>query len=265
MPKRFCFSIAGWAGVQALVWYAWTIDAAIILPAAALLNRSYGQRPAARFLATTGGAGIVRHAFLRWLTTRTSQEAISLGDPLSLARITCANVVAGLVMSGTRDRVGPAGRLAWNLAIVGATALDWLDGPLARRSGATRHGAALDIEADSWLTLWSAVAAASWGGLPRCVIVPPLIRYLHPLLDLRGGGLPQGGRPGLTRLTGSAQMALLLAVLAPIRWRPPEAALRTLAPLACGSQLAAHLLQLGRRLQATTASQHGPDRRAEVV
>src|SRR5581483_5836458 len=103
---------------------------------------------------------------------------ISLGDPLSLARLSCGNVLVGLVASGVRDRRGPGGVLAWSLALFGATVLDWLDGPLARRTGATRHGVILDIEADSWLTLWSAVAATCWGGLPRWVMLPPLLRYL---------------------------------------------------------------------------------------
>jgi phosphatidylglycerophosphate synthase len=233
---------------DALAWYAWAIDAAVILPAAALLARAYGRRPAARFLAGAAVAGMVRHAFLRWLAARATPEAISAGDPLSLGRFTSGNLVAGLIAGGVRDRSGPAGVLACSMALFGATALDWLDGPLARRSGATRHGAVLDIEADSWLTLWTAIAAAAWGELPCWVVLPPLVRYLNPLLDLRAGALPRGGRPGWGRVMGAAQMALLLGALVPVRRRPPRIAVTIAAAVISGGQLAAHLLQLRRRL-----------------
>jgi phosphatidylglycerophosphate synthase len=232
----------------ALAWYAWLLDLAAALPVAVLLKRTYGARRAGRFLAGFSAAALVCHAFLRWLTQRSAQECISLGDPLSLARLTSGNLAAGLVASGARDRRGPAGALAWIVALFGATVLDWLDGPLARKGGATAHGAALDIEADSWLTLWSAVAAASWGDLPRFVVLPPLVRYLHPLLDLRAGALPRGGRPGWGRGTGVAQMALLLAALAPIRRRPPRAVVAATAAAVSGGQLISHLLALARRM-----------------
>jgi len=79
----------------------------------------------------------------------------------------------------------------------------------------------MDIEADSWLTLWSAVCAAAWGDLPRWCLLPPIIRYLGPILDLRRGRLPHGGGPWWSRLTGTAQMVLFLAALAPLKdsWR----------------------------------------------
>ena len=198
--------------------------------------------------------GLIRHAFLLWLSGQTETETISLGDPLSLARLTCANLIAGLVAGGVRDRAGPAGRLAWSLALTGATALDWLDGPLARRSGATRHGAVLDIEADSWLTLWTAIAAAAWGDLPRWAVVPPLLRYLHPMLDLRHGILPRGGSPGWSRVSGTTQMALLLAALTPIQWRPPRAIVTALALAISGTQFTTHLLQLRRRARRCAVS-----------
>jgi hypothetical protein len=240
--------------VSSLNWYAWLLDAMAALSATAILSRVYGMRYAGRFLAGMGAAALVRHAFLHWLTRRTGPEAISLGDPLSLARLTSGNVIAGLVTSKVQDRPGPAGLLAWGLALFGATALDWLDGPLARRTGATLHGAVLDIEADSWLTLWSAAAAASWGGLPGWVIVPPLLRYLHPLLDLRDGPLPGGGGPGWSRVTGTGQMALILLALAPIRRRPPRAAVTGLAAAVSGSQLIVRLLLLRQRLQHEAAT-----------
>ncbi len=248
MPNRCRFSSQQWTEAHRLAGCAWALDLAVALPAAVAIKRSYGRRTALRFLTGAGVTGLARHAFLHWLLQKTAREPISLGDPLSLARITCANVLAGLVMSGIRDRPGLAGRLAWSLALFGATALDWLDGPLARHSGATQHGATLDIEADSWLTLWTAIAATSWGELPRWVAVPPVVRYLHPLLDLRGGALPRGGRPGWGRVTGVAQMALLLAALAPVYRRPPRAIVTAVTAIVSGSQLISHLCQLIGRM-----------------
>jgi len=243
-----------------LVWYSWIPDLVAALPTAVMVDRTYGRRSVGRYLAGLSMAALIRHAFLRWLMLRTGPEATSPGDPLTLARLTSANVIAGLVVSGAQDRPGPAGKLAWGLVFFGATALDWLDGPLARRAGATRHGAVLDIEADSWLTLWSAAAATSWGGLPRWVVLPPLVRYLHPLLDLRDGLLPRGSGPGWSRVTGTAQMALMLSALAPIRWRPPRSALVGLAAVVSGSQLAAVLLLLQRQAHRRPAnSEEGDD------
>ncbi|HEY7850015.1 MAG TPA: hypothetical protein VIC27_08120, partial [Ktedonobacterales bacterium] len=74
----------------------------------------------------------------------------------------------------------------------------------------------LDIESDSWLTLWSAAAAILLGGLPWIVLLPPVVRYIHPLLALRAGKVPLGGGPWWSRVTGMTQMALLLAAFAPI-------------------------------------------------
>ena len=103
-----------------------------------------------------------------------------------------------------------------DVAVFSATIVDWLDGPIARHEGPTRIGAVLDIESDSWLTLWCAGAAVAWGGLPWIVLLAPLVRYIHPLLDLRAGEPPSGGGPWWSRVTGMTQMALLLAAIAPI-------------------------------------------------
>jgi len=126
----------------------------------------------------------------------TGEKQEWLADVLTLSRATTGAVLAGLVASGIRDRTGIAGRLSWSMLLLGVTALDWLDGPLARHAGATRLGSVLDIEADSWLTLWSAACATAWGDLPRWCLLPPILRYLDPLLDLRRGKLPRGGGPG---------------------------------------------------------------------
>jgi len=105
-------------------------------------------------------------------------------------------------------------RPTW-LAFSAGVLSDWLDGPLARRAGATAAGARFDLEADSLLTLGAAVAAVRCGA-PRVVLLAPIARYgVHRL------------RPRLTadetrwdRVTGVAQMALMGAVIArlPARW-----------------------------------------------
>ena len=83
---------------------------------------------------------------------------------------------------------------------------DWLDGPLARRSRPSPHGAAFDLEADSLLTLGASVAAARVGAWP-IVLVAPVARYA-----IR----PARGRDEVRwdRLTGVAQMVLFAAALA---------------------------------------------------
>ena len=60
---------------------------------------------------------------------------------------------------------------------------DWLDGRLARLDGATSLGALLDIEADSWLSLWAAAAAHRAGDLPALSLLPPVVRPLRPQSD----------------------------------------------------------------------------------
>jgi hypothetical protein len=77
--------------------------------------------------------------------------------------------------------------------------------------------------------------------------VPPLVRYVHPVLDLRAGLLPRGGGPGWSRATGTAQMALMLFALAPMQWRLTRRRVVGLAALVSSSQLAAVLLPLLRR------------------
>jgi len=105
-------------------------------------------------------------------------------------------------------------RPALSLLLVGVVS-DWLDGPLARRAGASAHGARLDLEADSLLTLGAAIAAIRRGA-PRIVLLAPVARYgvaaLRPRLDR--------DEAFWDRLTGVAQMALLGAVIArlPAGW-----------------------------------------------
>ncbi len=192
--------------------------AALTVP---LLAVVYGGFPAICYMVGLTLALMVERVFIGAMRTRIGPERATAADALTLVRAAVAALLAGLVVSGIRDSAGLAGWLAFGAALLAATALDWLDGPLARRLGPTKLGAVLDIEADSWLTLWCAAAAVAWGGLPWIVLLPPLVRYLHPALALGRGALLHGGGPWWARLAGAAQMAVLLAALLPFAgaWR----------------------------------------------
>jgi len=224
------------------------IDVLFVLPITVLLHRRYGVRPAARFLVGSIVALVTQHLFLRAVTRRTGSACLSAADTLTLARANCGALLAGIVASTVRDRSGTAGYLAWCCTLWGATVGDWLDGPLARHVGTSAIGAALDIEADSWLTLWSAVTAIAWGELPPWCAVPPTLRYALPLLAMRRGGLPSGGDPWWGRATGVAQMALIVVALAPTR--PDQPALRVLARIVSGSQGVSVLLLILRQARS---------------
>jgi phosphatidylglycerophosphate synthase len=116
--------------------------------------------------------------------------------------------------------------------LLGCTVCDWLDGPLARRLGPTPLGAALDLEADSWLTLWAAVAAFRLGGIPGIGLLAPALRY--PL----AAGTTAAHRPW-QRAAGVAQMAVIAWALT--GRRPPRALVEAVA----AAQLAALTASLG--------------------
>ena len=106
--------------------------------------------------------------------------------------------------------VGLARRPTLWLLVLGVIS-DWIDGPLARRAPPSRHGAWLDLEADSLLTLGAAIAAVRRGAA-RVVLLAPVARYAVT-----------AARPRLNRdearwdrLTGVAQMVVLGGAIA--RW-----------------------------------------------
>src|SRR5262249_11246290 len=148
-----------------------------------------------RFLAGLVVVLGAERGFIAMIVRRIGSEKHSLADVLTLSRGVSSAALAGLVLSGAADRVGPAQWIGWLLLLYAATLSDWVDGPLARRAGPTLLGGVLDIEFDSWLTLWAGIAALVWGGLPWIVLLPPLVRYLQPILALRRGELPAGGGP----------------------------------------------------------------------
>jgi phosphatidylglycerophosphate synthase len=194
-------------------------------PVAMLVFLYYGPVAELRFLAGLLLALALQHGFVWAMARRIGPEPFPLANFVTLSRATTAALLAGFVVSGIHDRLGVAGIAAFALALVAVTLSDWLDGPLARRAGPTKLGAVLDIESDSWLTLWCSAAAVAWGGLPWWVLIPPLLRYIHPIRALLAGGLPSGGGPWWSRVTGVAQMVLFFAVLLPAALPPLDAAL----------------------------------------
>ena len=214
--------------------------------------RVYGMVATLRYLTGLALAMKAQRVFLAAMIHKTGPHQVSLADVMTLSRATTGAMLAGLVASGIRDHTGLAGTSSWSLVLLEATAIDWLDGPLARLTGPSPLGSIMDIEADSWLTLWTAISATEWGGLPRWCLLPPIIRYLDPILDLSRGKLPRGGGPWWGRLTGTSQMILLLAALAPLKGAWRERVMRvvkmTVLPVSVG-QGAALAALLGRKFK----------------
>lgn len=165
----------------------------------------------------------------------------SLADCLTLYRGLVAAVTGGCALSSRRGPVGRPGWTLWVATVLAATVSDWLDGPLARRSASMAQGAALDLEADSWLTLWIAVAAVRWGRLPPVSLAPPCLRYVLPATALTRGtyGEADLGKRWWARVAGVAQMSLLLVALMPRRSVPPYLLRQRLAPAVAAVQLLA--------------------------
>lgn len=214
--------------------------------------RAYGVVATLRYLLGLALAMKVQRAFLAAMIDRTGPGDASLADVMTLSRAAAGAVLVGLVASGVRDRTGMAGKLRWSLILLEASAVDWLDGPLARLLGPSQLGSVMDIEADSWLTLWTAICATAWADLPRWCLLPPIMRYLDPMLDLSRGKLPRGGGPWWGRLTGTSQMLLFLAALAPLKgqWREQVMKIVKLAALpVSAAQGATIVIHLGRKLK----------------
>jgi phosphatidylglycerophosphate synthase len=193
----------------------WLLCLAIGIPLTLLTMRNFGPAVGVRFAAFLVTACLLALLALAALRRRIGPEPNRLATVLTLSRLVTACALAAFVLAGARDRLQLAAVVLWVLVVLTATVSDWLDGPLSRREGATRFGSTLDIESDSWLTLWSAAAAVLLGGLPWICLLPPLVRYMHPILTLGAGKLPVGGGPWWSRVTGMTQMALLMAGFAP--------------------------------------------------
>ena len=225
------------------------IELLVAVPTTLVIWRAYGLRSTIRYLSGLTLALATQHAFITAMIRKIGPEQSSLADVITISRAASGAVLAGLVTSGIRERKGIAGWIGWLMPLLGATAADWLDGPLARLAGPTGLGGVLDIEADSWLTLWSAAGAIVWGDLPAWSILPPIIRYLDPLHALMHGKLPQGGGPWWCRVTGTSQMGLFVVALTPIDFQQRKQLLTAVALPVSSAQCAAVLVLLIRKLR----------------
>ncbi len=124
---------------------------------------------------------------------------------LAANALTAARVIASVVLIARPS-----------LALVAfAIATDWIDGSLARRGGDTSYGARFDLEADSLLTLGTAIAAVR-AGAPIVALVAPVARYAA--VGVRDPQSLTRGEVFLDRATGGPLMAVLIAWLAPPRF-----------------------------------------------
>jgi phosphatidylglycerophosphate synthase len=223
--------------------------AASIPPTVALGHR-YGMRAAARFAVGSMLATLAQQSLVGMTATRKGARLTAV-DVMTLSRGVAASVLVGLQVSGVRRRSGLQGWLGWGSLVYGSIVCDWLDGPIARRLGATSElGAVLDLESDSWLTLTAASSAATWGGLPGYCMAAPLARYGFLVAAMRK--IPYqhiyADEPAWARPLGIAQMALFTAAMAPFGASGTRRAVRLATPIVASLQLLAMLL-LHRRSQ----------------
>jgi len=194
----------------------WLLAVVIGAPLGILMIQSFGDEVALRFAGYLVIACLLWTLLLSALRRRIGPEPNRWATVLTLSRLVTGCALAAFILSSARDRMQTAAIVMWVLVVLTATLSDWFDGALGRKEGITSFASTLDIESDSWLTLWSAVAAILLGGLPWICLLPPVVRYIHPLLALREGKLPVGGGPWWSRMTGMTQMAVLMAGFAPI-------------------------------------------------
>jgi phosphatidylglycerophosphate synthase len=121
---------------------------------------------------------------------------------LAANALTAARAIASVVLIAR-----PSLRL-----VAFAVATDWIDGSLARRAGVTSYGARFDLEADSLLTLGTAIAAVR-SGAPIVALAAPIARYAFA--GVRDPLSLSRGEVFLDRATGGPLMAVLIAWLAP--------------------------------------------------
>ncbi len=175
-----------------------------------------------------------------WLAARQLQphrKVLTGANLMTLSRTGCAALLAGTAAVPTVGR-----RVGWFAFLWGGVS-DWLDGPLARRGRPTRLRALLDMEADSWLTLWAAIAAYRTRVLPALSLLPPLLRYSIPILQ----GYRCAARPVdrlWQRLAAGLQTIALVSALAP--WVRARRLARRMAPVGAVAQTVAMAFTLSR-------------------
>ncbi|HEV8534806.1 MAG TPA: CDP-alcohol phosphatidyltransferase family protein [Candidatus Limnocylindria bacterium] len=128
-----------------------------------------------------------------------------------------------------------------------AAATDWIDGWLARRGGEAGYGARFDLEADSLLTLGAAVAAVRRGAT-GLVLLPAVARYA--VVAVRDPRTLTAEEAAWDRVTGTAQMAVLAAALAPWPFRAVGLLAGPVSAVRCAA-LAAFAVSGGVHFEAT--------------
>lgn len=140
----------------------------------------------------------------------------SVADAVTLGRAAIGAHALGFVAATRCSSARFTGPLCWAPLLGAVTVGDWTDGWCARHLGQeSTWGARLDVETDSWLTLCSACAAVTVGGLPAYVVLPPFARHaLFWVALVQGAHLPYRHRGAWwERAIGTAQMAVLLGSL----------------------------------------------------
>ena len=209
------------------------------VPATIAMRRHYGPMAAARFAAGSMLAILAQQSLVGIAASRRGAR-LSAVDAITLSRGAAAALLLGVHTSGVRCRAGFAGWLGWASLVYGSVVCDWLDGPLARRLGATSSlGALLDLEGDSWLTMVTASSAVTWGGLPSYCIVAPLARYGLLVEALRRIPYERvyADEPAWARPLGIAQMSLFTAALAPFGAAETRLVVRRATPIVVAFQL----------------------------
>ncbi len=209
------------------------------VPATIAMRRHHGPMAGARFAAGSMLAILAQQTLVGVAASR-RQARLGPVDAMTLSRGVAAALLLGVHASGVRCRTCFAGWLGWASLVYGSVVCDWLDGPLARRLGATSPlGALLDLEGDSWLTLVTASSAVSWGGLPGYCMVGPLARYALLIVSMRR--IPYErlyvDEPAWVRPLGIAQMSLFTAALAPFGAAGTRLVVRWATPIVAAFQL----------------------------
>ena len=209
------------------------------VPSTIAMRRHHGAKAAARFAAGSVLAITAQQVLVGMAASR-RKARLGPVDAVTLSRGAAAALLLGIHASGVRCRTGFAGWLGWASLVYGSVVCDWLDGPIARRLGATSPlGALLDLEGDSWLTLVTASSAVTWGGLPGYCMAAPIARYALLIAAMRRIPYERvyADEPAWARPLGIAQMALFTAALAPFGAARTRLVVRLATPLIAACQL----------------------------
>src|SRR5215213_2710369 len=209
---------------------------------------------AARSIAAFTGLLLLQLTFLAAMRRLIGPERVNPADLLTGCRALCATAILTAATVGSADDAREQGRRVAGLALIVGMVTDRVDGRLARRFGATRLGAVMDIEADSSLTLAMAVTAVQWGRLPRYVHIPPLLRYSDLVRTLRRNAIFTGDAIWWCRASGAAQMMLFLSAMVASQSGAASRGLRQASLIVSSTQLATQLLD-GRRRFGSEAVQ----------